>query len=156
MQLFLCTSGKMSLADRGGNMIQHSPRDDGMRRSCLLCPKCVFGQTSVWKQSLVLICIFQATFILVPPVQMFKEIGTEWGSGGFSEKSKFLPPPHQHWPSSSMQSLYMWSIGNTRVQPPGGSVHLALCLVSCKPPLWEVSLGPGSGRWSGSGASGHL
>lgn len=130
-----------------------------MRRSCSLCPNCVARQTSVWKQSLVLMYIFHATFILVPPTflqfKCLRELVQNGGEQGlFWKKNQFLTP--QHWPLSSMQSLYTRSIGSTRVRPPGGSVHLALLSVGCKPPRWGVSLGPGSGRWSGSGASGHL
>lgn len=67
-------------------------------------------------------------------------------------------------PLSSMESL-LWGvfpappqgpIRSTLVRPPGDSVRQVLWSGGCTRPRWGASLGPGSGRWSGSDASGHL
>lgn len=124
----------------------------------LLLPSQTCIQTSLWKQSLGGTAVFNRPSSCASTILQFKgsrKLGE--GRGAIVLKNpSFYPPPHQHWPSSSMQSLWRRSIGSTQVQPPGGSVRLALLSGGCKPPLWGVSSGPGSGRRSGSGASGHL
>lgn len=140
----------------------------GAFRSCIT-------QTSLWKRSLLL--LFSIGWLVLevsafsmgllslvpPPVSAVQAcfVQKKWGSLVLETTEALVSPVHP--PPCSHYLLVEYSrlppqgpIRNTRVQPRGDSGRQVLWNVGCTHPLWGVSSGPGTGRWSGSDASGHL